>query len=135
MLPEMPSTMLGHERPPRRARPDDPGQPGAGDARGRSDAARSAAGPYTDTGGGAAITYGITIRGVSNGTDTVWASNPFAVAEPFRYCSDCGAAHSFGRHIRAGAEPHCDTCTCATPDTRAPADIGTATNPDSDPAT
>jgi hypothetical protein len=48
MLPEMPSTMLGHERPPRRARPDDPGQPGAGDTRGRSDAARSAAGAYTD---------------------------------------------------------------------------------------
>jgi hypothetical protein len=51
MLPEMPSTMLGHERPPRRARPDDPGQPGAGDAGRRSDAARSAARPDTDTGG------------------------------------------------------------------------------------
>jgi hypothetical protein len=53
MLPEKPSTMLGHERPPRRARPDDPGQPGAGDARGRSDAARSITGPDTDSGGDA----------------------------------------------------------------------------------
>lgn len=93
--------------------------------------------PYTDT-GGAAITYGITIRGVSNGANTVWASDPFAVTEPYRYCSDCGAAHSFGRHIRAGAEPHCDTCTCAVAGTApvgAVADTPLASNPDSDPAT
>jgi hypothetical protein len=131
MLPEMPSTMLGHERPPRRARPHHHGQPGAGDARGRSDAARSTAGPDTDTGGAAIVAdagpyWGYTTTHTCR--DTVCHCFEFGLTiDRTHWFSDPGTLTL--------PERHCDTCTCAAPDAGAASDLGSATNPDSDPAT
>jgi hypothetical protein len=129
MLPEMPSTMLGHERPPRRARPDDPGQPGAGDARGRSDAARSAAGPDTDSGGGAAITYGITIAATDERAQFYGHGHALpdvnAPAGRYPYADGCLVI----KHPRGGSVfvPAADAGTAPAP--------SKSLNPDSDPAT
>jgi hypothetical protein len=132
----MPSTMLGHERPPRRARPDDHGQLGAGDAGRRSDAARSAARPDTDTGGAAiaadtdAITAPTEFYGNPDGSRVLPAgyfNNGFTVTESewHEFADDIGICDEH-------PQPHCLTCTCA----RTASDAGTlALNPDSDPAT
>jgi hypothetical protein len=129
MLPEMTSTMLGHERPPRRARPDDPGQPGAGDARGRSDAARSAARPYADRGSRTIGTY------------RVHPADCNAVARSRAFFDTLAREESRGNSdayaVARAASDALPDCDCDT-------HVGTladalghaaAVNPDSDPAT
>jgi hypothetical protein len=129
--------MLGHERPPRRARPDDPGQPGAGDARGRSDAARSAAGPYTDTGGDAiAADAGPIYVHVSDalevtGTHIIAASYDGTEFHPHRRDAD---TYWHAHRGDAARHTHPDALALADPDS-GPGAIGDALNPDSDPAT
>jgi hypothetical protein len=118
--------MLGHERPPRRTRPDDPGQPGAGDALGRADAARSAADPYTDSGGGA-------IDADADYFPYGWDGDPGANTYTTTFDDTSGRYDS--SYTVSDCDCNRDTGTvCPAHTGYAPSDIP-AVNPDSDPAT
>jgi hypothetical protein len=124
MSPEMPSTMLGHERPHDGPADDGAGGVGTGQQDDRRGRARRLPDPADakrgGTGTAARPTYSsFTYPYLARLADAYTFPDPLSNAD----------THAVAFTV-AGA--HCDTCTCAA-DTRSASDLGT--NPGADPAT